>query len=293
MADYWAIVDVSGMAYRSLAVMGNLQNQGVATGVVYGVAIALQGLADQYDTQNIVAVFDGGHAMRSHLWPQYKQSRKAKREKATPVEQQARADLTQQLQALRVSLLPSTGMRNILWADGFEADDLIASAVQAVPTEDGAVVLSADQDLWQCIRPGVAWRSTNNAAKVGYMSYRQFTELHRMEPFLWADVKAWAGCATDDIVGLDGIGETWAARWVRGEVPSTSTKYAQFLQNIEIYNRNINLTRLPAKGCTPVVLHQQVAPVDWNPLLRAIGAKTNGKAAGIQTRQGFGFSGTV
>ena len=286
MSQYWVIVDVSGMAYRSLNVMGKLAHEGAATGVVYGCYLAIKQLLDDYDTQNLVAVFDGGHTMRSELLPGYKASRAKRRAEASPEERQARADLVRQLAELRTVHLPACGVENVLWEQGFEADDIIAASCQMMGEEDAAVIVSADSDLWQCLRPGVQWLSTNKAAKIQKMSYRLFIEKHGIEPCQWPHVKAWGGCDSDDIPGLDGVAEKTALKWVRGEISASSAYYPRFVNGIEIFNRNIQLTKLPCPGLPPPQLMPQSKRIRWEPLLTAIGAKVPREES---KKAGFGF----
>lgn len=286
MPNYWLIVDISGMAYRALNTMGKLSNEGAATGVVYGCYLAIKQLMEEYDTQNLVAVFDGGHAFRSQLLPGYKEGRKKRRAEASPEERQARADLVRQLADLRTVHLPACGVRNVLWYGGYEADDIISAFVQMLAPEDAAAIVSSDEDLWQCLRPGVQWVSLVKQAKHPKLSYARFVAVHGIEPCQWPHVKAWGGCSSDDIPGLPGVGEKIALKWVRGEIPASSTYYDRFINGVEVFNRNLQLTKLPAAGLPPPQTEIQEKTINWEPLLRAIGAKV----PNAKEKQGFGFA---
>lgn len=97
---------------------------------------------------------------------------------------------------------------------GFEADDIIAAYVRRYESEAEIVVLSADSDLLQLVRPGVSVfcsRGKNSAlygpaeveAKYGVM------------PHFIPDLKALMGDKTDNLTGVPGIGLKTASDLIR------------------------------------------------------------------------------
>ena len=272
------------MAYRAWATMGQLRHEGAATGVIYGIGTQLEKLVEEYATPNLVCCFDGGYAHRTATYPPYKADRRAKRELETEEEKQGRAELAQQLYTLRTQHLPAVGVQNILWAEGFEGDDHLASAAHAIPLQEKGTILSSDEDLWQCLRPGLRCYAPTSG-KV--QTYHTFKDAYGMEPKQWASVKAWAGCSGDNVAGVPGVGTVWACRYVRGEVLPGHKRYNQFYENHDIFHRNIKLVELPHAQLPPVVLHRQTEPLLWSALYKAIGAR-HGK--GQTTAGGLGFS---
>ncbi len=82
-----------------------------------------------------------------------------------------------------------------------------------------------------------------------------------MPPCLYASAKAWAGCSSDNVVGLTGIGMAKAAKFLMGKGKLEFRK--RFTDHVEVYNKNIQLTKLPAPGtpeCRPV---PQVDALNW------------------------------
>ena len=286
MDNYWIIVDASNIAYRSWSVLGNLRNEGAATGVIYGVATQLQAMTALYGSELLVVCFDGGCMSREELYPAYKANRKEKRAAETDKEKLARRELGEQLKKLRTEHLPNVGLKNILWEPGYEGDDMIASAARAVPRDEAGVIISADEDMWQLLRPGLKWWSPTTEKT---MTAQKFQLEWGMEPGDWAKVKAWAGCSGDNVAGLEGVGNKTAAKYLRGEkIPDKLLPL--FETHKEVYERNIRLVTLPMETAPPAILNTNQDILDWDCMYRAIGAKTREKKSqGTKPVFGFGF----
>lgn len=101
----------------------------------------------------------------------------------------------------------------------YEADDLIATyARQAVEAGADVLIVSADKDLFQLIRPGVAFYDQESGIK-GKPGYRPERKVGREEvieyfgvpPEKVVDVQSLAGDSTDNVPGAPGIGVKTAA----------------------------------------------------------------------------------
>ncbi|KRE22262.1 DNA polymerase I [Bosea sp. Root483D1] len=107
--------------------------------------------------------------------------------------------------------------------DIYEADDLIATyARQAREAGADVLIVSADKDLMQLVRPGVAMYdpASGDAKKgVGFRPERRIGEPEVVEyfgvtPDKVTDVQALAGDATDNVPGAPGIGIKTAAQLI-------------------------------------------------------------------------------
>ena len=96
--------------------------------------------------------------------------------------------------------------------EGYEADDLIATYAKVARAEGiDVVVISADKDLMQLIRPGVKMRDPMKNRDIGP---NEVMEKFGVAPEKVIDVQALAGDSTDNIPGVPGIGVKTAAGWI-------------------------------------------------------------------------------
>jgi len=119
--------------------------------------------------------------------------------------------------------------------DVYEADDLIATyAKQARESGADVLIVSADKDLMQLVRPGVAMYdpASGDAKKgAGFRPERRIGEPEVVEyfgvtPDKVTDVQALAGDATDNVPGAPGIGIKTAAQLI-GEYGDLETLLAR------------------------------------------------------------------
>lgn len=119
--------------------------------------------------------------------------------------------------------------------DVYEADDLIATyARQAREAGADVLIVSADKDLMQLVRPGVAMYdpASGDASKgKGFRAERKIGEPEVVEyfgvtPDKVVDVQALAGDATDNVPGAPGIGIKTAAQLI-GEFGDLETLLAR------------------------------------------------------------------
>jgi 5'-3' exonuclease len=69
-------------------------------------------------------------------------------------------------------------------------------------------------------------------------------------------VKAWAGCKSDEVPGITGVGEKTAIKYLLGQLKVTSTKYPKFRtqEAKEMFARNIKLVKLPFERCPELTI---------------------------------------
>jgi len=238
------LIDSHFLCYRAFHTTGQLTHEGEATGVAFGFLRELHILREMYNPDTVVFAFDfGGTGIRGEIYPDYKLKR---RNRIFTEEQKIQyASFREQIKKLKSKILPALGYNNIFSQKGYEGDDIIAHFAEKLLGKDDAIIVTADNDLWQCLKDNVIWY---NPSSKKVITSKSFQDKWKIDPVLWAGVKAISGCSTDGVVGLKAIGEVIAARWFSGDLKHDSKAYQKISNNIQIHNRNIKLTRLPLPG---------------------------------------------
>lgn len=241
----WLILDVSCLAWRSFYSVGELSHEGIRTGVVYSILRDVTNLQGRFGTRHVAFCFDVGPPLRCTSFAGYKQAR-AKQVNEDPAFKEAKAVMHGQLDALRTDYLSSIGYRNIFWQYGYEADDLIAKAAMTVNAKgERAIIVGSDHDLYQLLDHRVRiW----NPVKSELVTRNSFSGKYGITPESWPLVKAMAGCQTDSVPGIRGVGEKTACRFLNGSLNPKSKAFDLIVKGTHITERNLELVRLPFKG---------------------------------------------
>lgn len=260
------IIDSSALAHAARYATGDLAYQSAATGVMYGFCRQILTLSDTFQSANFIFCWDGRDYLRRQKYPDYKKSRS--QEKMTPQEKKELELAYQQFEKLHGEILPALGFRNNFRVTGYEADDIIAYIVKEY--DSNFVVVSSDQDLYQLLD----YCKMYLQKKKQFYTKRHFIEEFGMEPSRWAEVKAIAGCNTDNVEGIRGIGEKTAAKYICGSLKETTEAFRKISEQyaaIDLYNlsqdeekvlpmilRNRELVTLPMDGFPGVDLVSDV-----------------------------------
>lgn len=275
MTKPWLLLDCPYLAHRAYHALGDvLSFREEPTVVIYGIMRDISILMEEFLTDRVVFAFDFGYGKRQELLPTYKCSREKAHENDSEEEQQSRRAFRHQIRRLRELYLPKLGFRNVFSQEGYEADDVIASIVKRTLKEDDeAIIVGTDQDLWQLINPNV---SCYNPKTRRIIDVDAFVKQWGIEPALWANVKALAGCTTDDVPGLRGVGEITAVKWFRGSLKPDSVIYRRInTEGMEVHNRNIKLVRLPFEGTERFALAKdEVTPERWQAVADKLGIQS-------------------
>lgn len=269
----WLLLDVSGLAYRAFHAMGGRMSwEGDPTEVLFGVLRDVAGLCDLHSTRRVAFFFDGGCDHREKIYPGYKSSRKKKHAEMEEDELELRRGLRKQLYRLREKLLPGAGFGNVFFQEGCEADDLIASACEFLDKDESAIVVSSDQDLYQLLSGRVIMWDVRKGKPVTEESFRRQWGI---SPSQWADVKAIAGCSTDDVPGIPGVKEKTAIKFLTGTLNPEYKTYKSIVLNPGVWGRNIMLTRLPGTWTDPVELVDEEIDGDgWDSVVGSLGMRS-------------------
>ncbi len=246
------IVDSNGLGYRSFHALKAMASKegSVTTGITFGFVWALLRLFERFQDARFVFCWDSG-GKRRLIFPEYK----AKRKPQTEAEQTERQAIYAQFDALRNQILPAMGFTNQLHCEGYESDDLIASVVgdaryAAIPT----TIISSDHDLYQLLRHRQCQITAGPEAAI--VTRNSFFLKYGIKPGRWPAVKAIAGCPSDGVPGVPGVGELTAIKFLKDELPASGKKWRSIASSSDIIFRNARLVLLPFAGTPQFELKQ-------------------------------------
>lgn len=247
MGRDWLIVDAPNAVWRAFYGVAHREPLPAVLMALH----AVNELADEFGVADVAWAFDRKPYKRKELFDGYKAGRE--RVKVDEAEQAAIDDCRARIGKLASDYLPRLGYTNVLEKRGYEADDLMAAAVRGLAPGDRAVLVSADYDLYQLLGPTCAVYHPQTDA---WVTAKTFRTKYGLDPSLWAEAKAIAGCSSDDVPGLRGVGIQTAVKFLLKQLPRThKTCYDihRFLKTPE-YERNLALTALPYPGLSPIEL---------------------------------------
>jgi DNA polymerase-1 len=259
----------------------------LTSGVIYGFLRDVVELQRRLQADRMVFCFEGqGKSIRKKMYSLYKHRREEKLAASTEEEKQSYLDMKRQLARLRDEVLPELGYRNIFHQRGYESDDIIASVCIDVDFLHGgqSVIVTSDKDLYQLLSPTVSiWDMHHNELFTDDI----FRKIYGIGPAQWVDVKAIAGCGTDDIGGILGVGEKTAIKFLTGKLKTSSKAYQKIIEGNKIWTRNLKLVRLPLPGLEGFRIRKdRVTDEKWMAVTGGLGMKSlRGRAPGIKQKQ--------
>ncbi|MEI6437640.1 MAG: DNA polymerase I [Candidatus Omnitrophota bacterium] len=195
------LIDAHALCYRAFYAVKELRNsKGQPTNAVFGFVSILKKILARYHPSYIAACFDvGRHTRRTEKYPEYKAQRSSMPE-----------DLSSQIPIIQDVL---AGFRIPVFAiEGQEADDIIAVlARRFVAKERDVIIVSDDKDLHQLLAPGIKIYNSRRDALLGPEDTK---ERYGVAPSQMADYLALAGDSSDNIPGVDGVGEVTARKLI-------------------------------------------------------------------------------
>jgi len=275
MKKLWLILDCHYLCHRAFYVFGGLSHEGASTGIAFGFLKDIEILKKQFSTNDIAFCWDLGRPLRMKEDKNYKSDRKKNKKDLTSEEAETYTDFKIQIKAIRKTYLKTIGYRNNFYQKGYEADDLIASlCINTLSQKDEAIIISADHDLYQLLNNRV---SIYHPQTKKIVTKKSFIEKFDITPFDWHKVKAIAGCSSDNVKGVAGVGEKTAIKYLKGELKKESKAY----QNIEaakkngLIDGNLKLVRLPFMGVNTYAFKKdKISKSAHRSVLRSLGIKS-------------------
>lgn len=238
----WLILDSSFLVYRAQYAMED------DVPAVFGFIATVLAIRERFDSDNMVFCFDSGDLKRKIILPTYKDR------KRDPIHEEQHKIAQGVMQSIRHFILPELGFQNILHQQGYEADDIIASVIlNSMKPEDDAIIVSSDNDLHQLLSPRVI---IYNPTKEEILNEQKFMlKWDGLKPIEWPCVKAIAGCNSDNIKGVRGVGDKTAVKHILGKLPWYSAA-AEKIKTMtkEEYNTRLKLVLLPFEGTNTFTL---------------------------------------
>lgn len=235
------IIDSSALAHRVKYTLAELSTDFYDTGVIFGFLKKMLEIAKNFNSNKFLFAFDSRYSRRKDIYPTYKSKRK---EDISEEMKLLNEKCYKQLRELQREVLPYIGFKNIFQAKGFEADDIIAILVKKFP--DDYLVYSGDADLYQLL-------GHCDMLKPNHQVYtlKDLRKEYDINPKQWVTVKSIAGCKSDTVTGIKGIGEKRAIAYIKGEA---SKKIKDNIEkNMELIGKNREVVRLPMKNLKKII----------------------------------------
>ncbi len=198
------ILDGHSLAYRAfhgLPVENFATSSGQHTNAVYGFVSMLTNVLKDRKPSHLVVAFDvSRQTFRSERYPEYKATR-AK----TPPEFKGQIELIKQvLESLNISVVE---------ADGFEADDILATLATAC--DFPVSIISGDRDSFQLIDDRVTiLYPRKGMSDLVLMTPAAVFEKYGVTPKQYRTLAALVGETSDNLPGVPGVGPKTAAKWI-------------------------------------------------------------------------------
>lgn len=202
------VIDGHSLAFRAfyaLPVDSFLSPEGQHTNAIHGFISMFLGLLKKENPTHVAVAFDiSRYSFRTRIYPEYKGTRGE-----TPAEFIGQVPLLQEA-------LAAMGVVTITKED-YEADDILATLAHTASEEGFSVlVVSGDRDTFQLVndRVTVLYPSARGVAELKRYTPEAVEERYGIPPHKYPDVAALVGETSDNLVGIDKVGEKTAVKWI-------------------------------------------------------------------------------
>ncbi|MDP8939947.1 MAG: DNA polymerase I [Actinomycetota bacterium] len=197
------LIDGYSMLYRAFYALPQsiATSSGLPTNALYGFTSMLLKLLDSGDEEvGIGVVWDAGlPKFRTDIYPEYKAQRSA-------MPDELRAQVGHMDQILEAMNIPA------IRAEGFEADDALATLSKRLPDGVELMIVTGDQDAMQLVDGNVkVLRTTRGVSETKSYGRDEVIEEYGVTPEQIPDYKALTGDPSDNIPGVKGIGPKGAS----------------------------------------------------------------------------------
>lgn len=265
--------------------MGGMAHMDEGTGVIFGFLKEILFLQEFFDTDNFLFCWDSRKSIRRKMMPEYKSLRR-KNKRLEKEGHESNEDenkkpyweeVKRQSMELRKNILPTIGFNNSFIQNGYEADDLMALCAKKMRGSRFGFIVTADHDLYQCISKNVSCYNPSSREKNKTLSLSGFRKQNGIEPIQWAKVKAIAGCTSDSIPGIRGVGETTVIQHIRDELNPNSKKSIAIHsdEGLAIAERNMPIVKLPLEGVAPIqFVSNDLSDAGWENVSKEFGLRS-------------------
>ena len=202
------LVDGHSLAFRAfyaLPLDSFVTPEGQHTNAIHGFLSMLLSLLKKEQPTHLAIAFDiSRFSFRTKVYPDYKGTRGE-----TPPEFVGQVPLLQE--ALGAMNIPT------IQKEDFEADDIIATlAHQGSEAGFHVLVVSGDRDTFQLINDNVTvlYPSSRGVSELKRYDADAVIERYGIPPERYPDVAALVGETSDNLIGVDKVGEKTAVKWI-------------------------------------------------------------------------------
>jgi len=232
------VVDCNAVCHYYKYGLRNLGYEGQSVGVIYGFLQLIKSIQEYHNPTEFAFCWDSIKSYRKRLYPGYKDRKK----ELTEDEVALNNACLPQFDILRRELLPELGFKNVFHQTGIEADDIMASITAC--NKGRKIMVTRDKDMLQLL--------TNSCSMYDYQLNKNYT----WDDFIvdwgithdrWGEAKTIAGCTTDTVDGIVGVGEKTAIKYLLGKLGEHTKAYKAIVseEGQAIIERNKPLVVLP------------------------------------------------
>ena len=202
------VIDGHSLAFRAFYALpvDSFQNrEGQHTNAIHGfISMMLNLLANEKPTHLAVAFDISRYSFRTREYPEYKGTRGE-----TPSEFIGQIPLLEEA-------LHAMGITTISKED-YEADDILATlAAQGAEQGFRVLIVSGDRDAIQMVNDDVTllYPNARGVSELKRYDRDAVFERYGIEPHQYPDVAALVGETSDNLIGIDKVGEKTAVKWI-------------------------------------------------------------------------------
>ncbi len=202
------VIDGHSLAFRAFYALpvDSFQNRdGQHTNAIHGfIAMLINLLANEKPTHLAVAFDISRYSFRTREYPEYKGTRGE-----TPPEFIGQVPLLEEA-------LHAMGITTVAKED-YEADDILATlAVQGAQQGFRVLIVSGDRDAIQMVNDDVTllYPNARGVSELKRYDRDAVFERYGIEPHQYPDIAALVGETSDNLIGIDKVGEKTAVKWI-------------------------------------------------------------------------------
>jgi DNA polymerase-1 len=203
------IIDGHSLAFRAfyaLPVDSFVNRDGQHTNAIHGfIAMLINLLSNEKPTHLAVAFDISRYSFRTREYPEYKGTRNA-----TPPEFVGQIPLLEEaLHAMNIATVTK---------EDFEADDILATlATQGAQQGFRVLLVSGDRDTIQLVNDDVTllYPNVRGVSELKRYDRDAVFEKYGIEPHQYPEIAALVGESSDNLIGIDKVGEKTAVKWVK------------------------------------------------------------------------------
>lgn len=203
------IIDGHSLAFRAfyaLPVDSFVNREGQHTNAIHGFIAMLINLLQQQRPTHIAVAFDiSRYSFRTREYPEYKGTRGE-----TPPEFAGQVPLLEEaLHAMNITTIAK---------EDYEADDILATLARRGAEEGFRVlVVSGDRDTIQLVNDDVTllYPNVRGVSELKVYDPAAVRERYGIEPHQYPEIAALVGETSDNLIGIDKVGEKTAVKWVQ------------------------------------------------------------------------------